>query len=743
MVGALLTVTVLLRSVEAIGSICSQIVHGNFYDLGSLKSESGYSLDISNAKGKILFNMCQFLSFRCPGYNDSIAVYRTDETCVPLTNSSLAIGYNASILEKPNQTDNLAGINFTFPGVVSMNPTLGNQGSKYNLHLFLSCDPNITDSYVWDDPLPTFNSANGTITVYGRGAASCPKVSGTFIVEFFDKFSYVTAVIAIIIGLVQCFYGYRLYRPTVFLLGFLLAFMVIVLFLFGIWTGPDSPSYKGYVIVGFAVITGILFGFLVAAVAWVAIVVSGAILGFFLSTFLYTLALYKIASKPDNLLFYNTLAIGMVLGSIGGYEFQSAILILSCSFTGSYLIVRGVSVFIGGFPSELNLSTNSQAGIEETSSVYYYVYLAAILVLTAAGIFAQKRLHSSDFQEEQNHRLLWNLLHKDDKMVEMDEVSPGHGAPPGKPLPSPGKNPVTDNDQPESEALPEETESPPEVIPPKVETKPTKLTKSAAPQKKKEEKVAPPPPAEPEDESGEEESEQQEDPKTAKVVLPSKVAAKVEVAAKAQPKKQPTKVEVVSEESPEEEEPPKPKVVTPKVAKPEPEKSLATKKPEVMRPIVKAAEVIPPKHESGEEEEQEGSEEPQPPPVVVKQVKKKAEEIKVPESHTNPKKKVIKKEIEETEEIEEPPQVEIKPKKAEKVITGQQPTEESDNVALNPIKKKIKKALQKLPEAADEPSNLKKAKKEAQLEEEVAEIPVKKVKAKKKAAVKTAIEEED
>jgi hypothetical protein len=415
----LITLVTFWRPVASIGAMCAQVVYGNFYDLGNLKSDTGYSLDISNQKGKILFNMCQFSTLRCPGYNDSIAVYKSEDMCVPLTSASTTQGFNSSLLVGPDQKNNTAGLNMSFAGLVKVDPGMGNSSTNYSLQLLLTCDQNITD-YVWDDPLPVFNSTNGSFVVYGRGPASCPKVSGSFLVEFFQKFSYLTAIIAIIIGAIQCFYGFRLYRPTVFLLGFLLAFLVLVLFLFEIWTGPDSPSYKGYIIVAFAVVSGILFGFLVAAIAWVAIVVSGAILGFFLSTFLYTLALYRISSKPSNLLFYNILVIGMVLGSIAAYEFQSAILIVSCSFTGAYLLIRGVSVFIGGFPSELELAFMNQTGTDDGSRSWDLIYLGSIVVLTLAGIFVQQRLHFADLESEKQNDLMRKMLHRGVDEVEAE-----------------------------------------------------------------------------------------------------------------------------------------------------------------------------------------------------------------------------------------------------------------------------------------------------------------------------------
>ena len=141
-----------------------------------------------------------------------------------------------------------------------------------------------------------------------------------------------------------------------FLVGFLFGFIFMVLFLFGIWTGVDTPTYKGYLILMFSLTTGVMTGFLVAAVAWFGLVISGSMLGLTGAVLLHSLFLFKIPSTPPNLLLYNLIGIGMVLGFMLGYEFQSHILLITCSLTGAYMLVRGLSIFLGGFPSELELT---------------------------------------------------------------------------------------------------------------------------------------------------------------------------------------------------------------------------------------------------------------------------------------------------------------------------------------------------------------------------------------------------
>jgi hypothetical protein len=43
------------------------------------------------------------------------------------------------------------------------------------------------------------------------------------------------------------------------------------------------------------------------------------------------------------------------IGAYLAYKFNTAIVIMSTSFLGAYLFVRGFAMFFGGFPSEVEL----------------------------------------------------------------------------------------------------------------------------------------------------------------------------------------------------------------------------------------------------------------------------------------------------------------------------------------------------------------------------------------------------
>ena len=411
-----LTVSLLCHTVEAVGGICSQLVDGNFYDLSSLQGTDDYRQEVDGQSGFIIFNLCTFVKSRCIGYNDSYAVYRTEDSCVPLTLNSQTSGYNATLLPGVNATSNTSsGLNISFTGVALANPELGNVSTLYHLELNMACDQNTT-GFTWQDGSSSYYDINSTFVVKGSGSASCPKYSGNFIIKFFQSFSYVTAVLAILVGLVQCFYGYRLYRITMFIAGFLFTLIFMVLFLFAIWTDSNSGNLKGVTILAFSVLTAVMIGFLVAAFAESGIVISGAILGFFLATMVYTLVLRKIASMPENLLLYNLAVVGMVIGSLAAYEFQNVILIFSCALTGAYFIVRGVSVFIGGFPNELDLNSGmgpSASSASQSTGASLYIYMGVILLLAIAGILVQTRLKINDDFWQKGNELLRNLANRE------------------------------------------------------------------------------------------------------------------------------------------------------------------------------------------------------------------------------------------------------------------------------------------------------------------------------------------
>lgn len=380
------------KTIIAVGGVCAQIVHGNFYDLGNLQSADDYVVDVDSLNGKIYFNLCSFARTKCPQQSNSYAVFKSEDRCIPLTSGSIASGYNSSLI---NYANGKQGLNISFGGIIPYDAEGALNGTKYNVEFGLICVPDKED-YNWMNPAPLFYPNNASFVIVGSGSANCPKYNGSFLVDFLNKFSFLNAVFAIVAGIFQAFYGYKLYKPTIFLIGFIFGFIAVGLFLFAVWTGQDSGSFKGYIILVIALVAGGLTGYVASSFAWVGLVVSGAILGFFISMILYTLILFRIVSYPPNLLFYNILVVGMALGAISGYEYQQVILVLSCGISGAYMTIRGLSVFFGGFPNEFELATKLKTGQDTSTGWAFYFYMILMAAMAVGGIHYQTKLKNQD-----------------------------------------------------------------------------------------------------------------------------------------------------------------------------------------------------------------------------------------------------------------------------------------------------------------------------------------------------------
>ena len=400
----------LTASVAAVGGVCAQIVHGNFYDLGKLSSDYDYVLDVNGLSGKIYFNLCDYSRMRCPGAANSFAVFKSEDRCIPLTSSSLTGGYNSSLIKYSNGT---TALNISFAGIVPYDGPNAANNSMFRVEFDLRCIPELAE-HRWNNPGPVFFPDNSTFVVTGEGATNCPKYSGSFLVDFLNKFSFINALLAIIAGAGLCFYGYKVYRPTIFTIGFIFGFISIGLFLFAVWTSQESSNYKGWIILVLALSAGVGSGMIVIKFAWVGLVISGSILGFFIGMILYTLILYRIVSYPPNLLFYNILWVGLAAGAIAGYEFQEVILVLSCGISGAYMAIRGISVFFGGFPNEFELATKFKSGGNSGIGFAFYFYMVLMACMAVGGIYYQNKLKKIDKAKEMGVNLAEELADKED-----------------------------------------------------------------------------------------------------------------------------------------------------------------------------------------------------------------------------------------------------------------------------------------------------------------------------------------
>jgi hypothetical protein len=106
-----------------------------------------------------------------------------------------------------------------------------------------------------------------------------------------------------------------------------------------------------------ALAIGILAGF----VAWKLLINwATTILAFWLGIML-ALSILKLAGVSDQNITLGACVVGGVIGFFIGKKYNTGIKKFGTAIIGSFILVRGISVYLGGFPSDFN----TDAGVDE------------------------------------------------------------------------------------------------------------------------------------------------------------------------------------------------------------------------------------------------------------------------------------------------------------------------------------------------------------------------------------------
>lgn len=210
--------------------------------------------------------------------------------------------------------------------------------------------------------------------------------------KFFYKYSYLFGAFLIAGGLFLAFFGNKFVNIVIFLVtsfavmivgGMLfinlalkkvkedyiiwIAFAVILLVSLGV--GALLVKFRKYGIGIFAGWGGVMVGFIVTTTfavrnvyAYYAILVAGAIAFFFIAV-----------------------------------KVEKTFVILLTAFIGAYASVRGISLYVGGFPSETEFHDELEAGVVtwDTMPKTYYAYLGGIVVLFIISAVYQLKSNKS------------------------------------------------------------------------------------------------------------------------------------------------------------------------------------------------------------------------------------------------------------------------------------------------------------------------------------------------------------
>ena len=179
------------------------------------------------------------------------------------------------------------------------------------------------------------------------------------------------AILSIVLGLVSCFAGYRLFRVVLAIAGF---FIGAVLAGGVFWTVfPQQPEFLA-VIIGLAggIIGAILLGFFYFAGVFVAGVALGVLLG----------SIIPVSMNWQRILI--SIVLGLLCGVLA-LALQKLLIVVATAFIGSWAVLGGIALLLGwAVPLEL-----VRQPPVFWSSNWETAFLIAWLVLGSLGVAVQ------------------------------------------------------------------------------------------------------------------------------------------------------------------------------------------------------------------------------------------------------------------------------------------------------------------------------------------------------------------
>jgi len=345
--------------------------------------------------GNVSFSFCTAQVPNCNTTNTT-NVFGTYNTSTGCNNIAESFGSNFTY---NNPSDPESGFTITYP------PVPINTLANYTLYVTFNCsesDTEISDS--------TFTATiNGDdFFVHANSYYGCAYLDLGQFIAFLAKYEIIFVVLFVLFGIFLIFFGLKMFNITIFMVT-----AVVGTFasgsLFYMFTSYSTSGGLLWVVFFIALIIGCTLGYLAVKFEKVGFFGLGFCLGGVGGMFLFNGVILPFLSTSQGQnyqwLFYVVLSVLAVIGGLLALWIWRDVIIIATSVIGSYMMVRSLSVVIGGFPPE----TAVAAGTAKFSGVAY-AYLVAIVILAIVGVIYQER--QKKLREDQNEEANMENIYK-------------------------------------------------------------------------------------------------------------------------------------------------------------------------------------------------------------------------------------------------------------------------------------------------------------------------------------------
>ena len=214
----------------------------------------------------------------------------------------------------------------------------------------------------------------------------CPSFDLNALWTFLDEYSYLWGVLFIVGGIFLAFFGRKLFKGAIFMATAILTVFAILLLFYTTFLSDTTESWVGWTVLVCSILIGLVAGFFMMKLERIGAALLAGWGGFLIGLLLNEMALYKVESPA---LFWSVNVACAVVAAVLSFFFYEHVLINTTAFGGSYMLIRGISFYAGGFPNEFTLAAELKAGDTSAFDNWFYMYMVCILIVFVVADIVQ------------------------------------------------------------------------------------------------------------------------------------------------------------------------------------------------------------------------------------------------------------------------------------------------------------------------------------------------------------------
>lgn len=206
--------------------------------------------------------------------------------------------------------------------------------------------------------------------------------------DFLVKYQQFVAGLAIAVGAVFAFAGYKYFNATLFLCGAAAAGFFSYVGAQTYYTSTSTTPNIG-VMLGVTITLAVLFGLLTVYLRKVGTFLAGAAGGASAGIMFYSVCLSSLVSPVDavpQLYLYITMSCLGVIGGVLALKIERLVLVLSTSLAGSLATIAGIGHFAHHFPTTMSSFVNGGQLVDSDWQAWAYAGGFVVMVLSSTVV---------------------------------------------------------------------------------------------------------------------------------------------------------------------------------------------------------------------------------------------------------------------------------------------------------------------------------------------------------------------